>query len=1555
MLKRNLWSCLLFIFGLVLTRMAVSQTHPLSQTPVENLKSGISRQLTKGQSLPAPQILSSLAPQKTMEVVFSDDFETNTANWSFQGNLWQIGQPTSGPGFANGGTRCAATNLSGNYTDNAADGLLSRNIALPVLPHPRSALRLRFWTWYETESSYDRGGVWISTDNGQNWTNLRFYEGSLNVWAPAVIDLSAYAGSNIRLDFYFTSDGSVNYAGWYIDDVTIELTEVTSSNHVEIAVAPNGQFTMGIPVGPVLLFGHPYPWSSASTVQIDGQDFWNYRYQPWGTTISAPETNGLSNTGVWSFPGSVQVRQTLTIVQGSSTGNFDTGEIRYTVTNNDATAHQIGLRVMLDTMLGLNDGAPFRVPGAGAVTTEQEWDATRMPPYFQAFDDLINPTVQSQGTLVGGNALKPDRFVTSGWEHINDTPWEYATIPGRDYYTPGYGYDSAIGVYWLPVLLQPGETKEFVTYYGLGGIDVDIQPPLVAGLSAPTGLVFLNGTSNSNPFTLAVYLSNSSPGVTQTAVGVTTTLNLPAGLALPSGETAVHAIPNMPIGAEQNTAYRITALAGNSGRKTYSLTVAASNITTKTVQKSIHLIGITTSPTQDATLNPAQRNITAEFDLSMNPATISGNTFRVFDETGNALSASVTYDAVQRKVNLALVDNLTPNKRYKARLSSTIQTAEGIPLPHDVEWDFKVGDEPWPRTEESLLVFKIAGPNTRDIRKVVLTGNLNWTPLRKSSGVVFRIAKEVSASGYVDFTVADLSALNNPGPFNNEIWRIELVNDAENALYGHMGFHYTFSEYDERKKIDAILYHHSDLQSLRYEGWDYYATPEERPVSMLIPPDGLVSRINVTKRPLLFVHGVTGTYPYWGPMAADSQILAQYDGWQFYYPYDGHIAVSGKLLEGALKQLLKTDGITGAGQYQFRRVNVVAHSMGGLVTRSFIQSPDYNEEINKLLMLGTPNHGAYINYRLFYEHLGDEILGKAYDDQAPAYQEMTVGSSFLYGLNSETVKPLYRNADQTKSYLVVAGTEDFSMLIPHDEIHSQDDGVVAVSSASLLDDNIPLATREFEHRAFKENSREMILEFLREDFDPAGPAAGVFDNFWKTRENIPENVGKIEEDKGIWTLKTNGTKAKRFLIFPHWTRQRELILQADGSGNALLGHNYLQRLDDVSSCFSLNTSGLNEIGLGFKEATYSLKFQKWFWGSYWRPVAKRPDYFSFRHMQTTMSSVDFTPGELNLLNSTNFILPPSPMAKVNASVEMEWLVDASITSAVFFLVDEGNSGQPYNLQLISPVGNVLDSLSARGRLDLEFKQDVAEGVTYFFVRNPQPGLWKTRYDARTGKERLSAHVISGLDIAIATPDSEFTNNSLVPFEILVPQPDNFTNIKIAATLSHSESGEGESTNLGEVNLSASESGAKYLGQFSASRAGVYHVLVNFSGSHQGQTISRSTVRMVGIDYSQSTPSTGGRLIKENIYFYPNPFDPENQVGTMRFSLAKDGEVSIKIYDIANQLVKTMQVGARAALTELFMPWDGRNDKGEIVANGVYFYVIVSSSGERAVGKVAVLR
>jgi hypothetical protein len=78
--------------------------------------------------------------------------------------------------------------------------------------------------------------------------------------------------------------------------------------------------------------------------------------------------------------------------------------------------------------------------------------------------------------------------------------------------------------------------------------------------------------------------------------------------------------------------------------------------------------------------------------------------------------------------------------------------------------------------------------------------------------------------------------------------------------------------------------------------------------------------------------------------------------------------------------------------------------------------------------------------------------------------------------------------------------------------------------------------------------------------------------------------------------------------------------------------------------------------------------------------------------------------------------------------------------------------------------------------------------------------------------------------------------------------------------------------------------------------------------------------------------------------YPNPFNPETWVP---YRLSTAGDVTINIYNVAGQLIRTLKLGHREAgsytVKERAAYWDGRNTTGERVASGVYFYNIQSGS------------
>lgn len=131
----------------------------------------------------------------------------------------------------------------------------------------------------------------------------------------------------------------------------------------------------------------------------------------------------------------------------------------------------------------------------------------------------------------------------------------------------------------------------------------------------------------------------------------------------------------------------------------------------------------------------------------------------------------------------------------------------------------------------------------------------------------------------------------------------------------------------------------------------------------------------------------------------------------------------------------------------------------------------------------------------------------------------------------------------------------------------------------------------------------------------------------------------------------------------------------------------------------------------------------------------------------------------------------------------------------------------------------------------------------------------------------------------------------------------------------------------------------------------------YTSDHNSQEIYKHMGGyLFSFDLDFVAPATGKGLKNENIYFFPNPFNPNKETGTIRYSLSNSGNVTIKIYDAENVLVRTIIEDApRDAGVELAEQWDGKNENRDIVANGIYFYVIESSTGERAVGKIAVLR
>jgi hypothetical protein len=481
-------------------------------------------------------------------------------------------------------------------------------------------------------------------------------------------------------------------------------TSVLNSTSLESSVIRNGQFSIGKADGTGLLYGHPEPYSSNTIIRVDDIDYNNssivinsrQNLTFFGATITTPPQNSKVSRGVWNVGNTrIEVTQQLSIVAGND-GEESNCEIRYILINRDTRPHSVGLRLLLDTKLGTNDGAPFRVPGVGNVTTDREFVAPNIPPFIEAFDDLARPTIFSIATLSGGNATTPDRVVNTGWGNVARPEWNYQIQAGRDYFNSDINVkapDSAILLYWNPITLQPGERREIVTYYGSGSAEIDRQPPIATRSAAPRTMLFVNGTATNNPFSASIYLSNSASGVTETARNVQTNLRVSDGLQVASGDTPSRIVGDIPLGQERQVTYSISVAPTASGRKPFPIDISTANNQQKTIIPNIYIFNFTTTPRNEEVITPDVSQISATTQSPLKAETINLNTVEVIDPNGTKMQGTVDYQLSTNTITFRLTgtSKFLVDTRYIARLRSSIQASDGTLIGADVVWTFSVG------------------------------------------------------------------------------------------------------------------------------------------------------------------------------------------------------------------------------------------------------------------------------------------------------------------------------------------------------------------------------------------------------------------------------------------------------------------------------------------------------------------------------------------------------------------------------------------------------------------------------------------------------------------------------------------------------------------------------------------------------------------------------------------------------------------------------------------------------------------------------------------------
>jgi triacylglycerol lipase len=151
----------------------------------------------------------------------------------------------------------------------------------------------------------------------------------------------------------------------------------------------------------------------------------------------------------------------------------------------------------------------------------------------------------------------------------------------------------------------------------------------------------------------------------------------------------------------------------------------------------------------------------------------------------------------------------------------------------------------------------------------------------------------------------------------------------------------------------------------------------------LMPGDASRNVIAPERHPILFVHGWNSSGTVWNTMKsrfqADGWTAAQLHSWS--YNTSQSNATTAKVIATKVDSILAATGAT--------RVDVIAHSMGGLSSRYYARNLGGDTRIDAWVSLGGPNHGTT----------------SAYGCIQTSCLEMRPGSTYLTALNANDETP----------------------------------------------------------------------------------------------------------------------------------------------------------------------------------------------------------------------------------------------------------------------------------------------------------------------------------------------------------------------------------------------------------------------------------------------------------------------------------------------------------------------------------------------------------------------
>jgi PKD repeat protein len=233
----------------------------------------------------------------------------------------------------------------------------------------------------------------------------------------------------------------------------------------------------------------------------------------------------------------------------------------------------------------------------------------------------------------------------------------------------------------------------------------------------------------------------------------------------------------------------------------------------------------------------------------------------------------------------------------------------------------------------------------------------------------------------------------------------------------------------------------------------YTATGKYTVTLTISDNDGLINTIEqaieVKPLPVLLVHGYCdnaslwndGSLPFDGPFNFKQKLIDE----GFIVdtidlgpkPTNGSIWNYGEQLAAKIAIM--------QNQYNVEKVDIVAHSLGGLAARAYAFQNRTERDVRKLVMLGVPNSGSGLLKEKYWFFLR-KLFPEKCETSGDAGFEMRPNSPFLWRLNSAGLLP------SVGAYYTIAGNKSIAgwEWITEPLLPGPDDGVVEVTSVQAI-------------------------------------------------------------------------------------------------------------------------------------------------------------------------------------------------------------------------------------------------------------------------------------------------------------------------------------------------------------------------------------------------------------------------------------------------------------------------------------------------------------------------